>query len=81
MKNLSSSTRKISLRMFPTHEGDTSVEVLLRELDPDKLFVKGKTIVMDGKLFTDWDNLLLAIEEKKDTEPVEIMQMETIVGG
>lgn len=81
MKNLSSSTRKISLRMFPTHEGDTSVDVPLRELDPDKLFVKGKTVVMDGKLFTDWDSLLLAIEEKKDTEPVEIMQMKAVVGG
>ena len=81
MKNLSSSTRKVSLRMFPTHEGDTSVEVPLKELDPNKLFVKGRTVIMDGKLFPDWDSLLQAIEEKKDTDPVEIMQMKTVVGG
>lgn len=71
--------RKITVRTFPSKEGDTVVEVLPSELAG--VLEQGNTVTMDGKAYTDWNELLKDIQSKPESEPVEVLQFREVVGG
>ncbi len=70
--------KMITIRTFPTKEGDSSVQVALDTLTREQVFVPGTLVVMGGVSYTDWDRLL---QDLQKTENAVIEQFKPIVGG
>lgn len=73
----------IKLRTFPTSEGDTTVPVKLPDLTKEQIFDNSQDlrVVMDNKVYTDWDTILIDIQNKPDDSEIEILRFKPIMGG
>lgn len=73
--------RKVTIRTFPTEEGDTSCDVDLSTVTPEQVFTTDTRVLMGRKVYTTWDELLADIQEKQEDEEVEILRYLPPRGG
>ena len=74
--------KKITIRTFPTPEGDSAVIVAENAITEKDVFAEGLTVAMGNKIYidTDWDKLLEDIHKSKENE-LEITRFRAIQGG
>lgn len=71
-------SKMVTIRTFPTVEGDSSVQVDLSEITREQVFTPGAMVVLGGVSYTDWDELLRDLQK---TENAVIEQFIPIAGG
>jgi uncharacterized protein YqgV (UPF0045/DUF77 family) len=71
-------SKMVTIRIFPTKEGDTSIQVALDALTEEQVFKPGTMVAMSGVMYVDWDELLRDLQK---TENAVIEQFKPIDGG
>jgi hypothetical protein len=70
--------KMVTLRTFPTREGDTAVKIALDVLTREQVFKPGVMVAVSGIRYTNWDELLRDLQK---TENAVIEQFKPIAGG
>lgn len=72
--------KRVTIRRFPTTEGDTVVTKTVDEVKEGEIFTPNTLVVMGKTVYTSWDELLVDIQQSKDEE-VEVQQFLKAYGG
>ena len=72
--------KRVTIRRFPTTEGDTVVTKVLDEVKEEDIFTPNTLVVMGKTVYTSWDELLVDIQASKEEE-VEVQQFLKAYGG
>jgi hypothetical protein len=70
--------KMVTLRSFPSKEGDTTVQVAISDLTREQVFIPGTMVVLSGVRYTDWDKLL---QDLQKTDNAVVEQFKPMAGG